>query len=141
MKLIVNLGSKTENWLTRSRALALTIYPILNATVRVNRAYIRGHRVPCLYDSGVRYEEEPKNTIEEFATIPVVLSRGWGDCDDLAPWRVAELQEEGERAHIRVQWKKTRNGRLFHIVVRREDGSIEDPSAILGMYERTRNAA
>ena len=30
----------------------------------------------------------------------MVLSRGWGDCDDLAPWRVAELQEAGEKATI-----------------------------------------
>ncbi len=54
-------------------------------------------------------------------------------CDDLAPWRCAELRHQGERARIRIQWKRFPNGKLFHIVVRRENGEIEDPSAILGM--------
>lgn len=72
-------------------------------------------------------------------------SRIWLDvhnCDDLAPWRTAELQAHGEKAKIRIQWKRPilSNGKkgkkYFHIVVRRENGSIEDPSAKLGMYER-----
>lgn len=57
------------------------------------------------------------------------------NCDDLAPWRCAELREAGEPAKIRVQWKRdARTGqKLFHILVRRADGSIEDPSLKLGM--------
>ena len=136
MKLVVNLGAKQERWLRRSRMLAWAIYPILVALVRVNRQYLRAYSVPGIYDSGVRYKPEPNGTIEEFAAIPVVLERGWGDCDDLAPWRVAELREQGEKAKIRIQWKALPphiGGRLFHIVVRRQDGSIEDPSALLGM--------
>lgn len=138
MKLVVNLGAKQERWLRRSRMLAWAIYPILCALVRVNRQYLRQYNVPRLYDSGVRYQPEPQNTVEEFAAIPVVLERKWGDCDDLAPWRVAELREQGENAKIRIQWRAlpNGNGRLFHIVVRRGDGSIEDPSARLGMHGR-----
>lgn len=140
MKLLINLGPKQERWLRRSRTLALAIYPALQSLVRINQQYLRTHKVPRIYESGVRYENEPAGTVEEFASIPVVLARGWGDCDDLAPWRVAELREQGENARLRVQWKKFRNGRLFHIVVRRADGSIEDPSALLGMHQRSQIA-
>ena len=64
------------------------------------------------------------------------------NCDDLAPWRVSELQAHGEKAKIRIQWKRptlangTKGKKYFHIVVRRQSGAIEDPSAKLGMYER-----
>jgi hypothetical protein len=39
----------------------------------------------------------------------------------------------GERANLRVSWAKQGSVRLFHITVRRADGSIEDPSRVLGM--------
>jgi hypothetical protein len=83
--------------------------------------------------------------VEEFASIPAILSRGWADCDDLAPYRAAEMIEVfGEPAGIRVDWQPTSKGRLFHITVRRVDpktgtlhdkGPTEDPSAKLGMYD------
>lgn len=124
--------------------LGLAIKPILEALVTDDQLFLRMHKVPPIYTSGVRYKEEPVNTarvsgdmyrIEEFAAIPAVIERGWGDCDDLAPWRCAELRENGEPAKIRIQWKKNpqTGQKLFHIVVRRADGRIEDPSLLLGM--------
>lgn len=125
--------------------LGTAIKPILEALVLVDQMYLRVHRCPELYKIGVRYMEEPLNQatlgsgepqrIEEFAAIPAIIERGWGDCDDLSPWRCAELRERGEPAKIRIQWKRNpSNGqKLFHIVVRRADGSIEDPSLLLGM--------
>lgn len=135
MQILVNLSrGKTSGWLHRSRTLGQAIKAILEAQVRINQLYLRTHNVPPLYKSGVRYKEEPDNGLEEFACIEPVLRRGWGDCDDLAPWRVAELREAGEKAKIRIKWQRQKNGRkLFHILVRREDGRIEDPSRILGM--------
>lgn len=142
MQLLMNLGNVPL--LQKSRALALVVRPALQALVEANRIYIRNYKVPLLYEAGVRYQEEPEHfPCEEFAAIPVVLARKWGDCDDLAPWRVAELREQGERADIRLSWKKRSNGsRLYHVTVRRGDGkiqrdgsvgTIEDPSALLGM--------
>lgn len=128
----INLGRPAI--LKKSRALGLTARPILESLVNANQFYLRHHNVPLLYQAGVRYKPEPRGTHEEFASIPVVLERGWGDCDDLAPWRVAELREAGEKAKIRITWKRNRNGKLFHVQVRRGDGRIEDPSAILGMH-------
>lgn len=125
--------------------LGNAIKPLLESLVLVDQIFLRTHRVPLLYKSGVRYMEEPLNQaklgqgepqrVEEFAAIPAVLERGWGDCDDLAPWRCAELREHGEPAKIRIQWKRhpTTGQKLFHIIVRRADGSIEDPSRLLGM--------
>lgn len=141
-------GSKS-NWLDKSKVLGLAVKVILDAQVALNRLYLRLHRgVPPLYLSGVRYKPEPRNfkflgrTVEEFALIPVILNRKFGDCDDLAPYRVAELQHAGEPATVRVQWKRRvypngRKGRkYFHVVVRRANGDIEDPSAKLGMYDQ-----
>ena len=128
--------------MARSQYLAATAADALNAMVRANLRYIgaeryQGRRVPLLYESGVRYREEPWNAqgarVEEFADIPTILGRKWGDCDDLAPYRIAELRAQGEPAKVRITWKMLPGGRLFHVVVRRGNGAIEDPSRILGM--------
>lgn len=141
-----NGSEGTSNWLRKSRVFGTVIKALLDAQVRNNLLYLSLHRgVPALYASGVRYKAEPVGQnfnglpAEEFALIPVVLARRFGDCDDLAPWRVSELIRGGERAKIRVQWRarKNRDGssgrKFFHIVVRRANGTIEDPSALLGM--------
>lgn len=137
MKVLIDLGRGARQWLRRSRMLAWAIKPLLEGNVRVNQLFLRTHpTTPWLYESGVVYKNEPKGQgYEEFALIPTVHERGWGDCDDLAPWRCAELRERaGEHAKIRVQWKKHPNGqKMFHIVVRRANGDIEDPSRVLGM--------
>lgn len=108
----------------------------LRALVKVvhdlNRQFLRHNpNTPALYRSGVIYQREPRNIREEFATIPQVIAQGWGDCDDLAPWRSAELAE----VHGVDAWPDVvivRPG-LFHIIVRRADGRTEDPSRVLGM--------
>jgi hypothetical protein len=112
---------------------------LLAVLVRVNRRYLRKHpECPRLYESNVTYRRE--TTVEEFNSIPVALKAGGADCDDLAPWRVAELIErDHERARIFVTCSETSDGlgepkRLYHIRVKRADGTIEDPSEVLGMH-------
>lgn len=153
----------------------------LRGVILANRMLIRAGKVPKLFNSGVTYRPEPwdkkcshchqrcKATagrctrcgrsdfdrVEEFADALTVLARGWGDCDDLAPWRAAELQESGdERADCKVSWKtrckncgapsdtkhpkcrrcgSERRFRVFHVATRRGDGRVEDPSQYLGM--------
>lgn len=87
----------------------------------------RGRRVPPLYRSGVRYRRQPP---ERFLTWPRVLARGYGDCDQLAAWRAAELQEMGIAA--RAVPRRVRAG-LMHVVVVWPNGRVEDPSRKLGM--------
>lgn len=87
--------------------------------------------LPPLYGAGVRYEREPR--AEERWLLPSqVLARGAGDCEDLAAWRAAELRSTGEDPW--AQAIALRSGpRTWHAVVLRSDGTIEDPSAALGM--------
>ncbi len=108
----------------------------LQGVVGVNRLWLQemraaGTPVPPLYKSGIVYKEE-KN--EAFCPIPAVQMRGWGDCDDLAAWRAAELNEAGETG-ARAVVRKSRSGvpGRWHAVVRRADGTEEDPSLRCGM--------
>ena len=101
--------------------------------VRLNLLYLRRRRgdVPRLMRSGVRYRREPRPVVERFQRIPEILRRGYGDCEDLASWRCAELRFfDGVAA---VPWILNPRPRLFHVVVRLPSGRIEDPSAALGM--------
>ena len=148
MKILLNLAPKNAPWTRPSKILALCIRSALESCILANQLYLRLHRgVPPLYESGVRYEEEPLGQpYEEFAAIPVVLERGWGDCDDVVSWRIAELRQQGENAKVRLKWQPDyqRNARMYHVLVRRGvlgpdgRGLIEDPSLHLGMGNHAR---
>lgn len=139
--------------------------------LEINRAAHRrsGGRVPLippLYSAGVVYREEPRSwEHEHFDALTVVYQKRpspvigepairWGDCDDLAPIRAAELRVSGadKRADIMVKWKPMASDpkkTLYHVVVRRsnvsrnrvdgrqfladERGVYEDPCRVLGM--------
>lgn len=96
------------------------------------------YKLPPLYRSGVVYAREeakacwrPTNGgCEDWLSAQMVYEQRRGDCEDLACYRAAELIRRGERA--RAVPIKTRQG--WHIVVRRGDGSTEDPSRMLGMH-------
>jgi hypothetical protein len=86
-------------------------------------------RIPLLYEAGVRYVREARGH-EHWRHIGEVLRAKQGDCEDLAAWRAAELRAQGEPA--RAIATPSGPGR-WHAVVKRADGSIEDPSRKLGM--------
>lgn len=105
---------------------------LINTLVSLNRDELRIHRLPWLYKSGVRYQREPKikGRSEKWKTITRLIKDGFGDCEDLASARIAELREKKK---IRVTpWLK-RRGKTWHVLVRYPDGTFEDPSKILGM--------
>lgn len=92
----------------------------------------RGTKIPKLYDSGILYQAE--DGTENWQDIPHLLRKGYGDCEDLACFRVAEHMLNGVRALPYVTWRtegKTRT--ILHAVVQLPDGRIEDPSRALGM--------
>ena len=107
----------------------------------INVLQLRWYKLPPLYESGVRYRQEQEKQCwhpipggcEDWLSVAELYRQRVGDCEDLAAARAAELILLGERA--RAIPKRTRAG--WHIVVRRGDGSIEDPSARLGMKTRT----
>lgn len=98
--------------------------------------------LPALHTSGVRYARESamvrdgrdvrvstrRGRAERFAGVHRVLELGAGDCDDLAPWRAAELL----RAGIPARAVALPVGATWHVVVATPWG-IEDPSRDLGM--------
>ena len=52
------------------------------------------------------------------------------NCEDLACARVAKLRQQGERKAKPYLYNK---GSLWHVMLKRQDGTVEDPSAALGM--------
>jgi hypothetical protein len=108
---------------------------LLWTLMRIDENYLRANpRIPPLYDSGVRYEEEPVGQ-EDWQDIPTTLRMGIGDCEDLACWRAAEYRVRfGIDARPMFTYKLRSNGSyLYHITVRLPDGRTEDPSRRLGM--------
>jgi hypothetical protein len=100
--------------------------------VALNREILRANQMPPIYKSGVQYRAESLGA-ERWRRADEVWRLGVGDCEDLAAWRVAELQLRGELAQpdiVRTGFKR------YHARVRRGDGTIEDPSALLGMRTR-----
>lgn len=108
----------------------------LAAGTAIGVQQIGWYRLPPLYESGVRYVREVckapnvPGACERFLTPAQSLVERDCDCDDLAIWRAAELIRQGERGARAVAMPSSVG---WHVVVRREDGTIEDPSRILGM--------
>lgn len=102
---------------------------LLAALTAIDRYQIAVFDLPRLYDAGVRYIREGAQPREEWRSALEVIEHGGGDCEDLATYRAAELQLGGEDARAIA----VRSSLGWHIVVRRGDGTIEDPSARLGM--------
>lgn len=120
-------------------------YPIiecLEILCRINewhwaRHAMRGLRIAPLYQSGVVYRPEPPGE-EEWLDVIHLYRQGWGDCEDLACARVGELRYAGVPAVPCIKHKKfVAPGKgtmtLIHVMVLLPDGTIEDPSAKLGM--------
>jgi hypothetical protein len=122
---------KGENTRSRSEA-ALRV--LLHALFTIDRMWLRSNpNAPRIYQSGVFYRAEPIGE-ERWRDIPSVLREGWGDCEDLACWRAAELVErEGVAARPSYTWRRRPGISIYHIVVRLPDGRTEDPSRKLGM--------
>jgi hypothetical protein len=136
MKIDVRLTSPVLT--ARSDVFARAVRLLGEACIYVNREHIAAYGAPPLYSSGVVYQNEPVGRPDELLSIPDILERGWGDCLHLSCWRIAELREAGEeRAQLAYTWKPMvingQPGRLFHCIVRRANGAIEDPSLVLGM--------
>ena len=121
---IEGLGRKNSEW-------ALLI--LLGALVKINRRVIRKAKLPPLYKAGVRYVREQGT--ENWQDALKTYRRGIGDCEDLACWRVAELLNNGKDARPFIRWRldPATKTYIYHVMVMRANGQIEDPSRVLGM--------
>lgn len=118
------------NDVERSRKALLGM---MHALCYVNLTWLMQYpRTPQLYRSGVIYK--PEEGTENWQDIPTCLKLRYGDCEDLACYRVAELNYAGIKARPYLKWRES-GPRMsqFHATVRWPDGRIEDPSAALGM--------
>lgn len=92
-----------------------------------------GENIPPLYSGRIVYRREPARR-EDWQSAAETVRRGYGDCEDLVAYRIAELRRAGIPA-----WPKITaiNPQLRHVqlVRRNPDGQwvIEDPSRQLGM--------
>src|SRR5437899_3720477 len=69
----------------------------LEAVTRLDEHMIRSGSVPTFDAAHTQVKWRPENMGDEhFDHAETVLKRGWGDCDDLAPWKAATLRATGE---------------------------------------------
>jgi hypothetical protein len=120
------------------RALAFMLDVLTRWNVELMRERARaGDPVPPLYQSGARYQRENYAGLhpEDWRDCLQVIRSGGGDCEDLAAYLAAELRVQGDEGArcMFISRERPDGGRLFHIVVQRGDGSLEDPSRALGM--------
>lgn len=102
----------------------------------LNRWAMEGKFVPGLYESGVYYQMEPLGE-EEWLDIPTLYKQGFGDCEDLAAARCAELRCVGIPAVCAIRTKEVQHPKgpitMVHVLVLHPSGLVEDPSKALGM--------
>lgn len=113
---------------------AETLGIALDAATLLAQHDIRSGRIPPIEDAiqqGIEWQPEPPGD-ESFDKPSTVLERGWGDCDDLAPWLAAEMRETGfDGGASAIAIPSGRN--TWHAIVRGSDGDIYDPSKWAGM--------
>lgn len=120
----------------------------LECLTKINQWHFRRGAASPIFESSIRYKEEPPGR-EDWDDCITVAERGWGDCEDLAAYLAAELREtKGIPAECVIKYKfipasqlrssgfstRAKSGLyLVHVMVRLPDGTIIDPSKLLGM--------
>ncbi len=106
----------------------------LESVTRLNESMLKQDTIPTFergLKQGVKWQPEPPGD-EHFDHAGVVYKRRWGDCDDLAPWHAASLRHSGEDPNANAIVTRT-GPKMWHAVVKRGDGTIDDPSRRAGM--------
>lgn len=106
----------------------------LETVTRLDERMIAAGEAPPFEEAvrhGLRWRPEPPGD-EHFDHAGLAGARGWGDCDDLAPWRAATLRVSGLDPDATAIVRRSGPHR-WHAVVQRSDGQIEDPSRAAGM--------
>ena len=110
----------------------------LEGLVQVNGLILdKNPNLPPLYAAGVRWKNRPH---KNWRRADMIARDGWGDCEGISAWRVAELRAGrgiyGEYdPGARVNCYHTGPAK-YHAIVMRGDDTIEDPSVACGMRVR-----
>jgi hypothetical protein len=111
---------------------------LLEAGTRLNTQLIKSGHAPtfdqALAARKVKWKPEPPGA-ERFDHAGIVMRRGWGDCDDLGPWKAASMRATGEDPGAQSVVYKS-GPKRWHAVVQRSDGELVDPSREAGMAKR-----
>lgn len=129
-------GSSMRGYRDRELSRFYPLLLCLETLVQINEWHLRRDRYASLYQSGVFYKEEPPGE-EEWLDIPSLYQQGFGDCEDIASARTAELRHSGVPAMPCISYKDFNVGgkvvTLVHVLTLWPDDSVEDPSKKLGM--------
>lgn len=105
---------------------------LLDTLIRIWGRRLRRFPLPPLYRSAIIFRPDPRAGVEERWRSPVeTFEEGEGDCDQLTLYRGAELVASGENATVQCLAKRSAIGTKMHVLVRRGDGRLEDPSILL----------
>ncbi|HWO12535.1 MAG TPA: hypothetical protein VNN80_23725 [Polyangiaceae bacterium] len=108
----------------------------LEATTRLNESLLKSGSVPTFSKAKNRIRWQPEPPGEEcFDHAGIVMARKVGDCDDLASWHAASLRHTGEDPGARAVVKRS-GPKLWHAIVQRSNGAVDDPSIACGMPRR-----
>lgn len=129
-------GSSLRGYRDRELSRFFPLLLCLETLTQINQWHLRRDRYAPLYRSGVFYKEEPPGE-EEWLDIPCLYQQGFGDCEDIACARTAELRHNGIAAVPCISFKDFDVGgktvTLVHVLTLWPDDTIEDPSKVLGM--------
>ncbi len=113
-----------------------TLEDYLSTLVRRNVRLLQAYpAIPPLYQAGIRYQHEPPG-VEKWQAIDRMLVTKLADCEDLACALAAELiVRRGDKKAKPVLTSRPmgNSARMYHIRTQHGDGTIEDPSRVLGM--------
>lgn len=155
LRFVLNLEESDPRDVESVRRRFVPLMIALEALTKINEWHLRqalaaGRPLPRLYESGVFYQEEPPGQ-EDWPDIPTLYRLGKGDCEDLGCALAAERRVyDGIAARPALSWKFVtaeelrasgypaasipREGiYLIHILTELPDGTLEDPSKVLGM--------
>ena len=124
---------------------AHTLRFLLEALTYVNVLYLRANpSTPSLYEFSPLYIKKSRPYgLESWQDIQATLKKGAGDCKDFCAWRLAELRiaepEKAEKNGFIFQLRGEEiNHKIFHVVIRKSSGQIEDPTNLLPHGEEAR---
>jgi hypothetical protein len=112
----------------------------LEAVTRLDESLIRSGQSPTSHEAlrgGAVWHPEPPGD-EHFDHGATIAQRGWGDCDDWAPLHAATLRATGEDPGASAIVIPS-GPNLWHALVKRSDGSTDDPSEWAGMPKPKRS--
>jgi len=111
----------------------------LEAVTRLDEALVEAREVPPMDQvmNRIRWKPEPPGD-EHFDHAKKILKRGHGDCDDMAPYWAATLRATGKDPGAKAVVRRS-GPKMWHAIVQRSNGKIDDPSKWTGMPTRKRN--